>query len=125
MTMGGTNPTTMLEGISTYIQSWEAWPSTMSKRFTDSSLPLGRNLDLENTKILPEVLKLHSGQRLGQHISYLLVHCNILELHCYSLHHIPDILIFDLDMLRLVMEHEFFDNFTQLWLLQYIQVASN
>ena len=43
MTMGGTNPTTMLEGL------------------LDSSLPLGRNLDLENTKLLPEVLKLHSG----------------------------------------------------------------
>ena len=27
----------------------------------DSSLPLGRKLDLENTKLLPEVLKLHSG----------------------------------------------------------------
>ena len=28
-----------------------------------------------------------------------------LELHCSSLHHIPDIVIFDVDMLRLVMEH--------------------
>ena len=28
-----------------------------------------------------------------------------LELHCSSLHHIPDIVIFDLDMLQLVMEH--------------------
>ena len=43
LTMGGTNPT------------------TMSKRHIDSSLPLGRNLYLENTKLLPEVLKLHSG----------------------------------------------------------------
>ena len=34
LTMAGTNPT------------------TMSERHTDSSLPLGRNLDLENTKIL-------------------------------------------------------------------------
>ena len=34
-------------------------PTTMSERFIDSSLPLGRNLDLENTKI--EVLKLHSN----------------------------------------------------------------
>ena len=31
------------------------------KKAQDSSLPLGRNLDLENTKLLPEVLKLHSG----------------------------------------------------------------
>ena len=71
----------------------------------DSSLSLGGNLDLENTKILPEVLELHSGQGLHQHIIYLFLHRNIMELHCSSLHHIPDIVIFDIDMLQLVMEH--------------------
>ena len=70
--MEGTNPLTMLEWL------------------TDSSLPLRRDLDLENTKILPEVIKLHSRQWLG---------------HYSSLHHIHHIVIFDLDMLRLVMEH--------------------
>ena len=30
---------------------------------------------------------------------------HILELHCSSLHHILDIVILDLDMLQLVMEH--------------------
>ena len=39
----GTNPLTMLEWL------------------TDSSLPLEGNLDLENTKLLPKVLKLHFG----------------------------------------------------------------
>ena len=72
---------------------------TMSQRLLDSSLSLGNNLDLEYTKILPEVLKLHSGQWLCQHISYLFVRHNILELHYSSLHYIPDIVIFDLDML--------------------------
>ena len=86
LTMEGTNP-------------------TMLERISDSSPPLGGNFDLENTKLLPEVFKLHSSQWLGQHISYLLVCRNILELHYSSLHHIPDIVIFDLDMLRLVMEH--------------------
>ena len=43
LTMEGTNPITMSEGL------------------MDSSLPLGRNLDLENTKFLPEVLKLYSS----------------------------------------------------------------
>ena len=81
LTMGGTNPT------------------TMSERHTDSSLPLGRKLDLENTKLLPEVLKLHSIQWLRQHINYLFFLRNILELHCSSLYHIPNIVIFDLDML--------------------------
>ena len=79
-------------------------PLTISEWLMDSSLPFGGNLDLVNTK-LPEVLKLHSSQRLSQHISYLFIHCNILELHCSPLHHIPDIVILDLDMIRLFMEH--------------------
>ena len=86
--MEGTNPLTMSEGLS-----------------TDTSLPLGRNPDLENTKLLPEVLKIHPSQWLSQHISYLFIRRNILELHCSSLHHIPDIVILDLNMLRLVMEY--------------------
>ena len=77
----------------------------MSEWLTDSSLPFGGNIDLDNTKILPEVLKLHPSQWIFQHISYLIIRHNILELHCSSLHHIPDIVIFDLDMLQLVMEH--------------------
>ena len=76
-----------------------------SEWISDSSLPLGRDLDLENTKLLPKVLKLHSGQWLHQHISYLIVCRNILELHYSPLHHIPNIVILDIDMLRLVMEH--------------------
>ena len=36
-------------------------PLTMSESLTDSSLPLGINLNMENTKILPKVLKLHFG----------------------------------------------------------------
>ena len=86
LTMEGTNPLTMLEWI------------------TDSSLPFGGNLDLENTNILAEVLKLHPSQWLCQHINYLFVRRNILELHCSPLHNIPDIVILDLDMIRLVME---------------------
>ena len=80
-------------------------PLTMSEWLIDSSLPLGGNHDLENTKLLPEVIKLHSGQWLGQHISYMFVRHNIIEIHYSSLHHIPDLVIFDLDMLQLVMEH--------------------
>ena len=44
--MEGTNPLTMIEWL---------W---------NSSLSLGGNLDLENTKLLPEVLKLHPSQWL-------------------------------------------------------------
>ena len=80
-------------------------PLTMSEWLMNLSLPLGGKLYLENTKILPELLKLHSGQWIHQHISYLFVCHNILELHCSPLHHIPDIVILDLDMLQLVMEN--------------------
>ena len=80
----------------------------MSERISDSSPPLGGNLNLENTKILPEVLELHSGQWLGQYIYYMFVHRHVLELHCSSLHHILDIVELDLYVLRLVMEQSVF-----------------
>ena len=79
-----------------------------------SSFSLGVNLDLENTKILLEVLKLHPSQWLPQYIKYLFLCHNILELHVSPLHHIPDIVIFDLDMLQLVMEH---------WVLRQIHIT--
>ena len=87
MTMEGTNPLIMSEWL---------W---------DSSLSLRGNLNLENTKLLPEVLKLKPIQWLLQYIGYLFLCRNILELHCSFLHHIPDIVILDLDMLQLVMKH--------------------
>ena len=86
LTMEGTNP---------LISEW-LWVS---------SFPFGGNLDLENTKLLPEVLKLQPIQWLHQYIGYLFLRRNILELHCCSLHHILDIVVLDLDMLQLVMEH--------------------
>ena len=80
-------------------------PLTMSEWLWVSSFSFGGNLDLENTKLLPEVLELHPSQWISQHISYLFLCRNILELHYSPLHHIPDIVIFDLNMLRFVMEH--------------------
>ena len=87
LTMEGTNPLTMIE------------------RLWDSSVSLGGHLDLENTKVLPKVLELHPSQWFCQYISYLSLHRNILELHYSPLYHIPDIVVLDLNMLRLVMEH--------------------
>ena len=114
LTMEGTNPLTMSEWlwISVLISNMEGTESSHHDRMaqplhltyssewlSDSSLPLGRDLDMENTKLLLELLKLHSSQWLCQHINYLFLHRNILELHCSSLHHIPNIVIFDLYML--------------------------
>ena len=98
-----------MEGTKSYHHDRLAQPLYLTfslEWLLDSSLPLGRNLDLENTKLLPKVLKIHSGQWLHQHIIYLIVCRNILELHSSPLYHIPDIVIFDLGMLRLVMEHQ-------------------
>ena len=89
----------MLESLLHLYLTIEGTNPTMSERLSDSSPPLGGNLNLKNTKLLPKVLKLHSSQWLIQYISYLFIHCNILEHHCSSLHHIPDIVIFDLDIL--------------------------
>ena len=80
-------------------------PLTMSEWLWISSLSLGGSLDMENTKSLSEVLELQPSQWLSQYISYLFLRRNIQELHRSSLHHIPDIVILDLDMLRPIMKH--------------------
>ena len=59
LTMEGTNPLTMSQLLHPTMEGTN--PLTMSEGIMKSSLPFGRNLDLENTKLLPEVLKLHSG----------------------------------------------------------------
>ena len=98
--MEGTNPLTMTEWLSPYIKTMEGTNYlTMSEWLWNSSLSLGGNLDLEKTNILPEVLELQPSQWIRQYISYLFLHCNILELHCCPLHHILVIVTLDLDML--------------------------
>ena len=99
------HPATMLERLSTFVNDHGRAILPPCQKGSCVSLSLRGNLDLKNTKILSEVLKLHSGTQLGQHIIYLLIFHNILELHFSSIHHIPDIVILDLDMLWLVMEH--------------------
>ena len=88
----GANPTVISEWICTYIWSCGNQshshirinlhlyltmegtdPITMSEGLTNSSLPLGRNLDLENTKLLPEVLKLHSSHLSHRITSWLIM----------------------------------------------------
>ena len=71
-----------------------------------------------------EVLELHPIQWLHQYISYLFLRCNILELHYSLLHHIPDIVILDLNMLRLIMEHQVLQQLHATPVVAKIQVAS-
>jgi hypothetical protein len=72
---------------------------------SSASLPLSREVLLDNTKLVSEVLKLHTRQRLGQHIYNLLICANILELYSSPLHRITKVVIPDLYVLRLIMEH--------------------
>ena len=67
-------------------------------RIYPSSLSLAR----DHTKLVSEVHKLHLAQWLGLHIHDLRICGNVLELHNSLLHHIMDILIFDLYVLGLV-----------------------
>ena len=71
------------------------------KQVYPSSLPLAR----DHTKLVLEVHKLHLGQWLGQYVCDLLICGNVLELHSYLLHHIANVLIFDLNMLGFIMKH--------------------
>ena len=61
--------------------------------------PSLKDLDLDHTKSFSEVLELHSRKRLGQLIGYLLLCFHVLELHYSSLHHIPNIVELDLNLL--------------------------
>ena len=97
----------MLERLLHLYLTIEGNNPTMLERISESSPPLGGNLNLENTNLLPEVLKLHSSQWLGQYIGYMLFRRNILDLHYSFLHHILDIVILDLDMLRLTTSRNF------------------
>jgi hypothetical protein len=72
---------------------------------SSTSFPLLREVLSDNTKLVSEVLKLHMRQRLGQHICNLLICANILEFYSSPLHHIMNVVIPDLYVLRLIMEH--------------------
>ena len=79
--------------------------STISERLTDSSLPLWRTSIWRTPSFSLKYSNFTLANGLVNTSAILLVRNNILELHCSSRHHILDIVIFDLNMLRLVMEH--------------------
>ena len=60
LTMGGPSYHHVRRALHLYLTMGGTNPTTMSERLPNSSLHLGRNLDLMNTKILYEVLKFHS-----------------------------------------------------------------
>ena len=64
-----------------------------------STLPLSEGDILHHAKLVSEVFKLHSRQRLGENVRNLLISRYIMELHCSLLHHVSDEVIFDLNMI--------------------------
>jgi hypothetical protein len=52
-----------------------------------------------HANLVPELLMLHSRQRLGENVCYLLIGEYVLELHSSSLHHVSYAMIFDLYVL--------------------------
>jgi hypothetical protein len=54
---------------------------------------------LYHAKLVSEVLILHSKQRLGENVCYLLICGYVLELHSSSLYHVLNVMVFDLYML--------------------------
>jgi hypothetical protein len=54
---------------------------------------------LHHAKLVSEVLILHSRQWLGENVYCLLISGYVTELHNSSLHHVSDVVVFDLYML--------------------------
>jgi hypothetical protein len=67
-----------------------------STRLASPLLPLSREVLSNYTKLISKVFKLYTRQRLGQHICFMFIHANILELYGYSLHHVIDVMISNL-----------------------------
>ena len=72
---------------------------------SSASLPLSREVLWENTKVVSKVLKLYTRQRLGQHICNLLICANILELHSSLLYQFINLVVPDINVICLIMEH--------------------
>jgi len=69
-----------------------------------SALHLNERGILNKPKLVPEVYKLFSGQKLCKNISNFLISGDILELHCSLMHHVMNEVVLYLDLNRLIME---------------------
>ena len=69
------------------------------------TVALNSTLPHSNTKLVSKVHKLCQGQWLGQNIYRLFYHWNILNTENVLLHHVLDIVISHLNVLRPVVKH--------------------
>jgi hypothetical protein len=67
---------------------------------------LSTNGAIHVSQLVPQVCKLYLGQRLRQNINCLLIGGDVLENHFSLLEFITEKIVLDLNVLRLVMEHE-------------------
>jgi hypothetical protein len=57
-------------------------------------------------KSLTEVLKLRPGKQFAEDICNLLVCRKVLHMYCFPLHHISNVMVFDLDVFRFIVKHK-------------------
>jgi hypothetical protein len=81
---------------------------------SSTSIPLLREVLSDNTNLVLEVLKIHKRQRLIQYISNLLIYANILDLYNSPLHHIMNVVVPNIYVLQIIIEH---------WVLRHLYIA--
>jgi hypothetical protein len=69
------------------------------------TLPLSEEGILHHSKLASEEDELALYQGLGEDVCQLLICRNILELDCSLQHHVPDEMVFDLNVLQIIMKH--------------------
>jgi hypothetical protein len=77
-------------------------------KLQSSTLPLSWGDILNQAKSLTEVPELRLGKRFGEDICNLLVCRKVLHMYCFPLHHIFDVMVFDLNVFRFIVKHKIF-----------------
>lgn len=60
---------------------------------------------IHQSKLLSKDLELPFQKSFGKYICYLIISINVMESHKSSLHHVSNVVIVDINMLRLVMKY--------------------
>jgi hypothetical protein len=81
-------------------------PGECLMELQSTTLPLNEGGILHQAKSLTEVLELRLDKWFGEDICNLLVYRKILYMYCFPLHHISDVMIFDLDVFRFIVKHK-------------------
>jgi hypothetical protein len=69
------------------------------------TLPLIEGDILHHANLVSKVYKLFLRERLGENVHNFLIYGYVLEIYCSLMYHVSDEVIFDLNVLRLVMKY--------------------